>query len=207
MPAKPVTVKAAFAVAILTVSTAFAGTIKFDMSQLNTSAHTKLGAVTIPVRLPRFLVVKNLIPDERSLFSIATDGAPHQYKHSLFSTVTVAAPHQYRIVIGAKNCEDEYYCALGYLTGQQKDNNTQSLSEVLKKVKESFAIYEDRSPQMPAEVILSNGAKGVFVPWFCAPYCNPSQLVWEEGSVQYSIALKQATKEELLETTNSVFRK
>jgi len=94
----------------------------------------------------------------------------------------------YSMILGATpDCVGQHVCSFGRLVGTR--------SEVKKPSLESL--------QTAAVIQLRSGVKANFYDFKCEAYCGESSITWTEGVYTYTIALKGASKTDLIAAANS----
>ena len=126
-------------------------------------------------------------------------------KAQIYADIETATPFEYTVVLGFDpRCITNTPCRLGFISGKVITPITLPLEEEY-EYDPSYRTL--RSPEPPGFVFLDGGQiKAYFLPYSCFTICSDSSLAWDYKGYRYAISIRSATKKDLVDMANSMFK-
>jgi len=159
----------------------------------------ELGVNAVPRRLPSEIPPNPKQIVSRNLFASILAGAePADAPYYEIEFAVVAGCN------GARHCH--YATVAGYHRDRVDELDGVGVPErqlSVDFVNEDPSAFANRDPAEAGDVELANGITGTFIPWLITAYLTDAKIMWDEGPYRYLVAVKGASKEEMVRMANS----
>jgi hypothetical protein len=161
-------------------------------------------AESIQLRTKLKLIPKNFAEAYQKVISISKVPVILPQKSSAYARVLSSDVDSYFIIIGfSKNCGGGNACRIGSIKGEKINSFIPTLSELkkLSDIRKEGLFYPSDISQYS---LLSNGVKGVYLPFSCGANCSDGKIVWESNGFRYTIGIKAANLKSVVSFANEV---